>query len=44
MWDPKNDTTEALLRFLERIPLGRMEEAFQEAARQELRRRGVKIE
>lgn len=39
MWDPKNDTTENLLRFLERIPLGRMEEAFQEAARQELKRR-----
>lgn len=39
MWDPKTDTAENLMRFLERVPLGRMEEAYQEAARQELKRR-----
>lgn len=41
MWDPKNDTTEELLRFLERRPLDRMEKALQDAAREELKRRGV---
>jgi hypothetical protein len=43
MWDPKNDTTEELLRFLERVPLDRMEKGLQDAAREELKRRGVEV-
>lgn len=43
MWDPKDDTTENLLDLVRRLPLSRMEQAFQEAAREELKRRGVEV-
>lgn len=43
MWDPQKDTTEELLKFLERLPLSRMEKGLQDAAREELKRRGVEV-
>ena len=39
MWDPRNDTVEALMDLIARRPLDRMEACFIEAAKAEMERR-----
>jgi len=39
MWDPRKETTAQLEAYVARQPLGRMEAAYIDAARQELERR-----